>query len=286
MMARPAIKRIALTILSVVLCAQLAIAQKSLNQTPSITSADPEERRSAIYLLRLDCRPESARSAVVLANDPLPVVRASVAPLLACLPPAEAESHLVKLLADESPFVRKEAAYAFSDLTEPVGSAFLISAFARESDAEVRAAIITSIGAVGSSDALNLLIRILENRSKKETEFLRAAAARSIGQIAQRLSTGRFDRAQPQSFLPEKFKNLKPTNALEAFPVFANAVPPLEAAALDRSEDFEIRRAAVFSLGAIGSNRSLAVVRSAAASSDPFLSQIAHEALVRLGEKP
>lgn len=286
MVAVRAIKRIALTILSVALFAQFAVAQKALNQTPSISSPDPEERRSAIYLLRLDCRPDSARTAAFLANDPLPVIRASVAPLLACLSPAEAEPLLVKLLADESPFVRKEAAYAFSDLMEPVGSASLISAFARESDAEVRAAIVISIGVVGSFDALNLLIKVLEDRSKRENEFLRAASARSIGQIAQRLSTGRFDRTQPQSFLPEKFKNLKPTNALEAFPVFESALPPLEAAALDRGEDYDVRRAAVFSLGAIGSNRSLAVVRAAAASSDPFLSEIAREALIRLGAKP
>ncbi|MER3430112.1 MAG: hypothetical protein C4324_03540 [Blastocatellia bacterium] len=277
---------IAITALYLAFCAGFTFAQSAGNLSALIKSSDAEQRRTAIYLLRLDCRPDSVRPVVFLANDPLPIVRASAAPLFACLPTQEAEPLLAQLLTDESSFVRKEAAYAFSKFTDSRESLALISAFGRETDPEVKAAIVVSLGAIGGQEAVHLLVRLLQKRPNLESSFLLAAAARSIGQIAQRLSTGCFDSTIPQSFLPGKFKNLSRANSLEAVPEFEIAIRPLESIAADERKEYDVRRAAIFSLGTIGSERSLAVVRSAAVSSDPFLSEIAREALVRLGEKP
>ncbi|MFN3418472.1 MAG: HEAT repeat domain-containing protein [Pyrinomonadaceae bacterium] len=277
---------LAFTVFIAIASAAAITAQTAGSLSASIDSPDPEARRTAIYRLRLDCQPASIRPAIILADDRLPVVRASAAPLFACLPPSEAEPVLARLLSDKVPFVRKEAAYAFGLAAEPFGSETLIAAFNRESDMEVKSAIIVSLGITGKPDSFSLLVNVLQNPPTDDNRFLRRSAARSIGQIAQRLATGNFDRTTPESFLPDKYLNLKPVRAGIRFPVLNNAVPVLERIAMAENEDDDTRREAIFALGIIGSDQSVAAIKRAYSSSDPFLSQIARESLFRSGFIP
>lgn len=263
----------------------LVPAQSEDGALSLLSSTDIEKRRTAIYLLRLDCRPEIVRRAIPLARDEAAIIRASAAPLFACLRPVEAEPILSRLLADDNAFVRKEAAYAFSYFAEPTGSALLTSAFAREKDPEVKSAIAFSLGIVGDLDSIPLLQSILQSGPVSD-EFLRRSAARSIGQIAQRLAAGSFDRVTPRSFLPEKCNKPDVVRAAERLPSLLAVVPTLENIANNTTESEDVRREAVFALGIIGSERAVASLRRALSSPDPILSQVAREALLRLAIAP
>ena len=156
----------------------------------------------------------------------------------------------------------------------------LLALIDRDKDLEVKAASEFALGYAGNSPALAQLTKILNERPKEETEFLRRSAARSIGQIAQSLRTGNAKAVTPQSFLPEKLKDLSTGSDLASD--FSTTVKTLEKVLGNSKEADDTRREAAFALGAIASRDAIAVLETSRNSPDPYLSEIAREALAKI----
>ncbi|MGB7924063.1 MAG: HEAT repeat domain-containing protein, partial [Pyrinomonadaceae bacterium] len=136
----------------------------------------------------------------------------------------------------------------------------LATALAGDKEAGVRGAAAVALGQIG--DELSVvplteslarripapgLLNRLRRSKREENEFVRRAAARSLGQIRSRA-----------------------------------AVPALTAALLDERAGDDIRREAARSLGLIGDPAAIAALRAALTSPDPYLSRIAYEALIKI----
>ena len=126
------------------------------------------------------------------------------------------------------------------------------------------------------------MIAILKKKPDEDEEFIRRSAARSIGQIAQIGRTGKVRVVTPQSYLPEEFKDLAGDDLTVQFPVFSAAVATLSSVLQNQREADDTRREAAFSLGAIGSPSSQLVLKTASNSTEPYLAEIAREALSKL----
>ena len=130
--------------------------------------------------------------------------------------------------------------------------------------------------------AIESLLGVLKSRPREEDEFLRRSAARSIGQVAQKGLTGDSSVLTPQNFLPDKFKDLGPANESASRPGFSTAVDVLVGVLRNTSESDDTRREAAFSLGAIGDAKAVTVLEAYTAAADPYLAEIAHEALLKI----
>jgi HEAT repeat protein len=122
----------------------------------------------------------------------------------------------------------------------------------------------------------------LKRKPTEDEEFLRRAAARSIGQIAQIDRTGKQRIVTPQSFLPEKFKDLTGDDLTAEYPVFSAAVVTLTSVLQNSKEADDTRREAAFSLGAIGGRSAVFALQAHSTSPDPYLAEIAREALAKI----
>ena len=74
---------------------------------------------------------------------------------------------------------------------------------------EVRTASAVALGEIGDISAIGALIKILQKKPNETEEFLRRAAARSVGQIAQIVQTNEEKVLTPENFLPDRYKDLK-----------------------------------------------------------------------------
>jgi len=261
----------------------LAASSPAQDLTPldtAIRTGTTEQKRDALFQIR-NLRSEIAsRTAIPALRDPDPMVRATAASSVVFLRKLEAIAALSPLLADKLPFVRKEAAYSLGKVESPDAAAPLLALIDREKDLEVKAAAAFALGFAGNPTALAPLIKILNDRPKEETEFLRRSAARSIGQIAQSLRTGNPKAVTPQSFLPDKFKDLSTGADLAAD--FNPATKTLEKVLGNRKEADDTRREAAFALGAIASRNAIAVLETSRNSPDPYLAEIARESLATI----
>ncbi|MEQ1762840.1 MAG: HEAT repeat domain-containing protein [Pyrinomonadaceae bacterium] len=158
----------------------------------------------------------------------------------------------------------------------------VIAMVRREKDLEVKAAVIIALGQTGNRSAVEPLVATLKRSPKEAEEFVRRAAARSIGQIAQINRTGKERVVTPQSFLPEKFKDLSGDDLTTQFPVFSAAVVTLSSVLQNQREADDTRRESAFALGSIGSRSSQLILRTAANSPDPYLAEIVREALAKI----
>ena len=258
-------------------------SQNLQSLSAAITSGNSEQKRDALFQIR-NLRSEIAsREALTALSDSDPIVRATAAPSVVFLPKPEAVAALSPLLVDKDPFVRKEAAYALGLVQSPDAAAALIELLRREKDLEVRSAAAIALGASGNPSAVEPLLSILRSRPNEDSEFLRRSAARSIGQIAQIAKTSEADVVTPQNFLPERFKTGSEGNLASRLPAFAAAMPILNSVLQNRNESDDARREAAFALGAIGSTSSEPILRAHRNSPDPYLAEIAKEALLKLG---
>jgi HEAT repeat protein len=110
----------------------------------------------------------------------------------------------------------------------------------------------------------------------------RRAAARSIGQNAQIMRSGKVKVVTPQNFLPEKFKDIGKRPSADLIAAFSRAVQKLLLVLDDRAEADDTRREAAFALGAIGDRSAEAILTKYAASDDVYMAEIAKEALMKL----
>ncbi len=213
-----------------------------------LSSSDLEERRDALMKLRSMNHPDAARAAVSSLNDPEPMIRATAAHALRALPGDEAVSLLTPLTTEKLEFVRREAAAALGETRRRAAIATLTTMLA-DKEPSVRAAAAMSLGRIGDETAVPALVQVLSgtNKKKREDEFVMRAAADSLGEIK--------SRAGEQILI---------------------------SMLTDQTAPVDLRRAAARSLGLIGDPAAKPALQSAATSTDPYLSQAAHEALRRM----
>ena len=265
-----------------ILPASSAIAQDLNQLSATIINGNTEQKRDALFQIR-NLRSEIAsRAALPALSDKDPIVRATAAASVVFLPKPEAITALTPLLNDRDAFVRKEATYALGRVESPEAAAPLISLLQREKDLEVQAAAAVALGQTAEPSAVEPLLAILKRRPTEETEFLRRAAARSVGQIAQTIKTGDPCTVTPRNFLPDKQKPISGDDLAAGRPVFATAVPVLSAVLQNRTESDDARREAAYALGAIGSGSAVTVLQAQLNSPDPYLAEIAKEALMKI----
>ncbi len=266
-------------------CLLSAVSTYAQDLTPletAIRTGTVEQKRDALFQIR-NLRSEIASEAAIPAlKDPEPIVRATAAPSVIFLPQPEAVAVLAPLLNDRDAFVRKEAAYALGKVESPDAAGPLLELLRREKDLETKAAVVGALGQSGNTIAVEPLIAILKKKPDKDEEFLRRSAARSIGQIAQINRAGQVRVVTPQSYLPDKFKDLTGDDLTTQFPVFTAAVVTLSSVLQNTREADDTRREAAFALGSIGSRSSQLILQSASNSPDPYLAEIARESLSKI----
>lgn len=236
----------------------LAPSQREIEtQRARLSSGDVEERRDAVTRLGALARPDAARAVVPALNDSAPVVRATAARAVLALPHEEASRLLLPLLRDKQEFVRRETAYALGLTKSRSAVDDLIASLSTDKEAGVRGAAAVALGEIGDARAVPALSAALGRRiaatgilkratfrKSEENEFVRRAAAIALGQIGRR-----------------------------------DGVPALIAALSNERAGDDVRRESARALGLIGDPATAPALRVALSARDPYLSQIADEAL-------
>lgn len=247
-----------------------------------IASDSVEVKRTALLEIRNLRNADASRIALPALRDRDPIVRATAPASVIFMPSNEAAAALIPLLDDRDEFVRREAAYALGDVGDPSATSPLLRLMQRDKALEVKTAVAVALGKNGDTAAIEGLMAILRMRPREEDEFLRRSAARSIGQIAQILRTGRVKVVTPQNFLPDRFKNLESPNVTYDPNRFSKATDALISVLRNTSESDDTRREAAFAIGAIGDPRSVPILRTYVTAQDPYLAEIAREALLKI----
>jgi FOG: HEAT repeat len=239
----------------------LTPAQRAIErERQRLSSSDTEERRDAVMRLGWMKRPESSRVAANALNDASEIVRATAASAVLSLPADEAAAVLLPLLQDKKEFVRQEAAYALGQTRSRNAVAALVLALERDKLPSVRGAAAVALGMIADESAAAALTRTLDpsfnapelanqkRRSKKEDNvFVLRAAARALGEIRSRVG-----------------------------------VPALIAVMANERADDDLRREAARALGVIGDTSAVPALRAVLTDSDPYLSRIAYESLLKI----
>lgn len=224
-------------------------------------STATEERRDAVLRLGSMKRPESSRVAASALSDPAAIVRATAAQAVLSLTSEEAAAALLPLLRDRDEFVRRETAYALGETRSRAAAPALIATLTEDKKASVRGAAAVALGLIGDEASIIPLTQTLTRRTpassgllrrirrgpSEENEFVRRAAAVSLGQIRSRV-----------------------------------AVPALIAVLTDERTGTDVRREAARALGLIGDPAASAALRAVLTARDPYLSRLAYEALRKI----
>jgi HEAT repeat protein len=248
----------------------------------TLRSGNTEQKRTALMQIRSLRSEDASRIAVPALKDDEPIVRATAVSSVIFLPKPEAAADLIPLLRDRDEFVRRETAYALGEVGDPSSAAELLNSLARDKSPEVRSAVAAALGKIGDPSAVPALVDLLKKSPSEATELLRRASARSIGQIAQIMRSGKARVVTPQSFLPEKYKDVGPRPSADLLAHFVAAVGTLTRVLDDHRETDDTRREAAFALGAIGDETARDILEKYVSSSDPYLAEICKEALLKL----
>lgn len=250
-----------------------------------INRGNTEQKRDALLQIRNLQSPEASGIAVSALKDSAEIVRATAAFSVIFLPKDEALAVLSPLLQDKSALVRRETAYALGKVGNPDSVNSLLQLFQKDKILEVKNASIIALGEIGEVSAVAELAKILQRKPDGKENFLRRSAARSIGQIAQIIQTGKTKVLTPENFQTEKFKKietLKYENLSRQFSVFQPATTILIQLLQNNDETDDARREAAFALGAIGDESATAVLQSNLTAEDYYLAQICRESLLKL----
>jgi len=261
----------------------------SLAQTNSdelrnkITSGSVEDKRNALLAIRSLKTEDASRIAIPALSDRNELVRATALSAIAFLPKSEATRRLLPLLNDNAEFVRSEAAFALGDVGDISVVQPLIQKMQKD-NSSVRSAAAAALGKIGDASAIDALNAILKRKANDDDENLRRSAARSIGQIARFIRTGKRSVNTPQNFLPTKYKeNYSATQSvIYEFPLFRSSVAILNIVLSNEKEADDVRREAAFALGAIGDALSRKILSEHLNSSDNYLAEICKEALLNI----
>jgi HEAT repeat protein len=225
-----------------------------------LSSSDTEERREAVTRLGAMARADSSRAALPALKDPAVIVRATAARAILSLPATEAAAALLPLLADKNEFVRREIAYALGQTRSRTAVEALATALARDKEAGVRGAAAVALGQIGDEEATPVLTEAIGRRIARsgflnritfrrteENEFVRRSAAVALGQMKSRA-----------------------------------AVPALISVLANERAGDDVRREAARALGLIGDPAAIDPLNAVVGARDPYLAQIATEALATL----
>lgn len=252
-----------------------------------IQDGSTEQKRDALFEIRNLQTERASRLAIPALSDSDEIVRATAAASVIFLPGTEAANVLLPLLADKKPFVRREAAYALGNVRQASAIPRLAEVLKSDRDREVRSAAAVALGNIGDYQSVPALLQTLRAKVSQDDEFIRRAAAHSVGQIFE-IHAGVTNTLTPQNFLPPKFKDLG--NSLKdagephlPFNFNLNDVMATLSQVLQNSKEADdTRREAAFALGAIRRPDSAAILRSYLNSPDPYLAEISKEALLKI----
>lgn len=264
---------------------QIFAQQPSNDLAETFRSGSVEAKREALFEIRNLGSDQASRLAISALSDSNEIVRATAASSIVFLPSDEAAAVLIPLLNDKADFVRREAAYALGIARSPTAIDALLQRLQKDKVLEIRSASAIALGEIGDPNAIDALITVLTKKPREDEEFLRRSAARSIGQIAQILQTGKSKVLTPQNFLPENYREteiLKYPDLTARFPAFRPAVTELIRVLQNSSEADDTRREAAFSLGSIGDKSAISILEFNLNSDDPYLAHISKEALLKL----
>ncbi len=250
-----------------------------------LTRGDTEQKRDALTEIRNLQTAEASRLAVPALKDASAIVRATAATAVIFLPSDEAAANLLPLLQDKNFFVRREAAYALGKVGDAQAINPLIQIFQKDKISEVNNASIVALGEIGDASAIAELTNILQRKPQAKEEFMRRSAARSIGQIAQIIQTGKRLVMTPENFAPVESKLPAKPNYIKlnaSFPAFDSAVGVLIQTLQNVREFADVKREAAFALGAIGDKAAINVLQTHLNSEDYYLSEICREALRKI----
>ncbi len=250
-----------------------------------IQNGNVEQKREALFQIRNSETAEASRVAVHALRDSNEIVRATAAFSVIFLPPTEAVQNLLPNLQDKSELVRRETAYALGKVGDSSAVNSLLQTLNKDKIFEVRTASAIALGEIGDVSAVAELIKILQRKPKEDEEFLRRAAARSVGQIAQIVQTTDESVLTPENFLPDKYKDLKQPKYFyleKEFAFFGQASSVLQTVLQNNNETDDTRREAAFSLGAIGDESALSILRTKLNDKDNYLAEIAGESLRKI----
>lgn len=229
-----------------------------------IENGNTEAKRDALFEIRNLRAPEASRIAIPALQDKDELVRATAAGSVVFLPRNEAAQALTPLLVDRSDMVRREAAYGLGEAGDPSAAAALIGLLQKDKIIEVRGAAAVALGKIGDVSGVGALVKLLETGANDDNEFLRRSAARSIGQIAQFLRSGRIE------------------NVTAQFPAFKPATAVLIKTLNSAKEADDTRREAAYALGSIGDESAIPALETGQKSLDPYLVEICKKALLQV----
>jgi HEAT repeat protein len=227
-------------------------------QQQRLSSTDPEERRDALMRLGSMHLAAASRAAVPALTDMSPIVRATAAKSILSLGSDESVAVLIPLLKDKDEFVRRESAYALGITHSKSATSALSERLLNDKEDGVRGAAAVALGEIADEAAVVALVGTLapelsapsgSKRKREQNVFVLRAAASALGKIRSRAGTA----ALVSALSNEKFPD-------------------------------DVRREAARSLGLIGDPSAAPALRAASTAADPFLSEIAHQALRKLGQ--
>jgi HEAT repeat protein len=244
----------------------VASAQESRNLTPvqleiqkqeqRLGSSDVEERRDAVMRLGTMRLAAASRAALPALQDGAAIIRVTAAKAILSIGNEESVPYLLPLLNDKDEFVRREAAYALGLTRSRSATAALSERLLNDKEDGVRGAAAVALGQISDEAAVIALVGTLapelsapakKKRKREPNVFVLRAAAVALGQIKSRAGTA----ALVSALSNEKFPS-------------------------------DVRREAARSLGLIGDPSAAPALQAASTAADPFLAEIAHQALRKL----
>jgi HEAT repeat protein len=240
-----------------------------------VNRGNSEQKRDALLQIRNLENAEASRIAVPLLRDSSETVRATAAFSVIYLPKTEAAQNLIPLLKDKSPLVRREAAYALGKVQNSEAIAPLLQTFQTDKIYEVKNACIVALGEIGDASAIDVLVAILKKKPQSKEEFTRRSAARSIGQIAQIIQTGKAEVLTPEDFLPAENKpneiRKSSPEFTKTFPAFVPAIKVLIETLQNSKESSDVRREAA-----------IPILQANVNNEDYYLAEISRQALRKI----
>jgi HEAT repeat protein len=228
------------------ICLPVSAQDAIQKQQQRLSSTDVEERRDAVMRLGAMRLEAASRAVLPSLQDSEPIVRATAVKAILSLGGERSAGYLLPLLNDKDEFVRRETAYALGLTKSRRATAALSERLLQDKEDGVRAAAAVALGEIADEAAVVPLVQTLTSTKKANVFVLRASAV-ALGKIKSRAGTAALISTLSNEKLPS-----------------------------------DVRREAARSLGNIGDPTAAAALKAASTSADPYLAEIAFQALKKL----